>query len=149
MSATSAAHGSGFRRSIASATESIPTPTAKVDWAVKMAVAFYLAVYDKADGIVSQYVDREKSTAHNIVGAAITLGLSVIMLILMAIVAGYFVQEAPSDGAFSDAINQVEDVGGTGFVLLAVALLAVPVVAIVGYFINSGLGGFINTGMGR
>jgi len=91
-------------------------------------------------------VDRDASVAHNIVGATITLGLSVIMLILMAIVAGYFVAEAPSDGAFSEAIAQVESVGGTAFILLAVALLAVPVVAIVGYFVNSGLGGFISAG---
>jgi len=78
--------------------------------------------------------------------AAVTLGLSVIMLILMAIVAGYFVAEAPSDGAFSEAIDQVESIGGTAFILLAVALLAVPVVAVVGYFMRSGLGGFITGG---
>lgn len=96
-------------------------------------------------------VDEATSRSHNIVGAAVTLGLSVIMLILMAIVAGYFVTQAPSDGAFSEAINQVEDVGGTAFILLAVALLAVPVVAIVGYFMRSGLGAFISGGggMGR
>lgn len=91
-------------------------------------------------------LDEAESRSHNIVGAAVTLGLSVIMLILMAIVAGYFVTQAPSNGAFSGAIDQVEDVGGTAFILLAVALLAVPVVAIVGYFMRSGLGGFINGG---
>jgi hypothetical protein len=96
-----------------------------------------------------ELVDREASVAHNLVGASITLGLSVIMIILMAIVAGYFVAEAPSNGSFTDAINQVEDVGGTAFILLAVALLAVPVVAIVGYFVNSGLGGFISGGTMR
>jgi hypothetical protein len=99
-----------------------------------------------ADDVVSERIDRSKSVAHNIVGAAVTLGLAVIMLILMAIVAGYFVQEAPTDGAFSEAITQVESVGGTGFILLAVALLAVPVVAIVGYFMRSGLGSFISMG---
>jgi len=102
-----------------------------------------------ADAYVQEkWVDRSKSRSHNIVGAAITLGLAVIMLILMAIVAGYFVQEAPSNGAFTNAINQVESVGGTAFVLLAVALLAVPVVAIVAYFSRSGLGGFIGGGGG-
>lgn len=90
-----------------------------------------------------------KERSRNIVGASVTLGLSVIMLILMAIVAGYFVMEAPTDGAFSDAINQVESVGGTAFILLAVALLAVPVVAIVSYFMRSGLGAFIQMGGGR
>lgn len=101
---------------------------------------------EAANQTTSEYVDRSKSRSHNIVGAAITLGLAVIMLILMAIVAGYFVQEAPSSGAFTDAINQVESVGGTAFVLLAVALLAVPVVAIVSYFSRSGLGGFLSGG---
>lgn len=107
--------------------------------------------YAQAEAEVDQHIDRSKSKSHNIVGAAITLGLAVIMLILMAIVAGYFVQEAPSNGAFTNAINQVESVGGTAFVLLAVALLAVPVVAIVAYFSRSGLGGFLRGGggMGR
>ncbi|WP_367175089.1 hypothetical protein [Haloarcula rubripromontorii] len=100
----------------------------------------------QAQSISNAHIDRSVSRSHNIVGAAVTLGLSVIMLILMAIVAGYFVSEAPSNGAFSDAINQVEQVGGTAFILLAVALLAVPVVAIVGYFMRSGLGGFITGG---
>jgi len=97
----------------------------------------------------AELVEQSQSRSHNIVGAAVTLGLSVIMLILMAIVAGYFVTQAPSNGAFSGAIDQVEDVGGTAFILLAVALLAVPVVAIVGYFMNSGLGGFIGSGRMR
>jgi len=100
----------------------------------------------RAQSVSNAHIDRSKSRSHNIVGAAVTLGLSVIMLILMAIVAGYFVAEAPSNGAFSDAIAQVESVGGTAFILLSVALLAVPVVAIVGYFMRSGLGGFITGG---
>jgi hypothetical protein len=104
---------------------------------------------EDAESHTEAVIDREKTQAHNIVGAAVTLGLSVIMLILMAIVAGYFVQEAPSNGAFSAAIDQVESVGGTAFILLAVALLAVPVVAIVGYFMRSGLGAFISMGGGR
>lgn len=99
--------------------------------------------------LVAKRLRTEESVSHNIVGAAVTLGLSVIMLILMAIVAGYFVAEAPSDGAFSGALDQIESVGGTAFILLAVALLGVPVVAIVGYFMRSGLGGFITTGRMR
>ena len=101
---------------------------------------------NRAQSTSDAVIGRSKSRSHNIVGAAVTLGLSVIMLILMAIVAGYFVAEAPSNGAFSDAIAQVESVGGTAFILLSVALLAVPVVAIVGYFMRSGLGGFISGG---
>lgn len=123
--------------------------------ALALLVAFFRELADYGEVLVKSAVataqetnpvDRSVSRSHNIVGAAVTLGLSVIMLILMAIVAGYFVSEAPSNGAFSDAINQVESVGGTAFILLAVALLAVPVVAIVGYFMRSGLGGFITGG---
>jgi Mn2+/Fe2+ NRAMP family transporter len=120
-----------------------------VDVAVDAAVGIWLNTYDKASSKTDEIIDRDETVAHNIIGATITLGISVIMLILMAIVAGYFVAEAPSDGAFSPAIDQVESIGGTAFILLAVALLAVPVVAVVGYFINSGLGGFITTGSMR
>jgi hypothetical protein len=104
------------------------------------------AVVGRVDAVVGDVLYGEQTASHNIVGAAITLGLSVILLILMAIVAGYFVAEAPSNGAFSSAINTVEDIGGTAFILLAVALLAVPVVAIVAYFMNSGLGVFMSGG---
>jgi hypothetical protein len=137
-----------MRGSIANAGRRLRTGHEKVDVAVDAAVGIWLNAYDKAEAKADAVIDRDKTVAHNIIGATITLGLSVIMLILMAIVAGYFVAEAPSDGAFSDAINQVESIGGTSFVLLAVALLAVPVVAVVGYFINSGLGGFISAGGG-
>lgn len=124
--------------------ESIRHRLASAGEAARDTVEFQVST---ADAYAQEVVDGD-SAAHNIIGAAITLGLSVIMLILMAIVAGYFVQEAPSDGAFSNAITQVEDIGGTGFVLLAVTLLAVPVVAVVGYFMRSGLGGFITGGGG-
>lgn len=146
----STSHPTGFGGSLARAGRKLRTGNEKVDVAVDAAVGFWLNVHDDASSTVDEHIDRDKTVAHNIVGAAVTLGLSVIMLILMAIVAGYFVSEAPSNGAFSDAINQVESVGGTAFILLAVALLAVPVVAIVGYFMRSGLGGFITGGgMGR
>jgi len=144
--AESAPHAAGFRRSIANAGDRLKIGHPKLDAAVEAATQFWLNVHADISEKTEQYIERDKSRAHNIVGAAVTLGLSVIMLILMAIVAGYFVSEAPSDGAFSDAIDQVESVGGTAFVLLAVALLAVPVVAIVGYFMSSGLGAFISTG---
>jgi hypothetical protein len=141
---TEAPRGPGVRQSIAEAGSRLRTGNKKVDVAIDAAVGVWLNAFDKAEAMSDSVVDREETVAHNIIGATITLGLSVIMLILMAIVAGYFVAEAPSDGAFSNAIDQVESIGGTSFVLLAVALLAVPVVAVVGYFINSGLGGFIS-----
>ncbi len=128
------------------AVNKLQTGNAKVDAAVAAAGEFWGNVHQRAADTSDEHIDRDKTEAHNIVGAAVTLGLSVIMLILMAIVAGYFVAEAPSNGAFSDAIDQVESIGGTAFILLAVALLAVPVVAVVGYFMRSGLGGFISGG---
>jgi|GEM_PF-6728330 len=143
---TTLAPEAGFRGSIANAGRKLRTGNNTVDVAVGAAVGIWLNAHDWAEEKSNAVVDRDKTVAHNIIGATITLGLSVIMLILMAIVAGYFVAEAPSDGAFSEAINRVESIGGTSFILLAVALLAVPVVAVVGYFINSGLGGFISGG---
>ncbi len=138
--------GAGMRGSIVNAGRRLRTGEQKFDVAVDAATGVWLKAYDKADKMADSVIDRDKTVAHNIIGATITLGLSVIMLILMAIVAGYFVAEAPSNGAFSESITQVEGIGGTAFTLLAVALLAVPVVAVVGYFINSGLGGFISNG---
>lgn len=138
------------REQIAMAPRRVPDAAPdSVHSAVLAATAYVLALYDAAWGKVTDLTGATPESAHNLVGASITLGLSVIMIILMAIVAGYFVQEAPSDGAFQNSINQVESVGGTAFILLAVALLAVPVVAIVGYFVNSGLGGFISGGTMR
>jgi hypothetical protein len=135
-----------MRGSIVNAGRRLRTGHKKVDVAIDGAVGIWLNCYDRAEAKADSIIDRDETVAHNIIGATITLGLSVIMLILMAIVAGYFVAEAPSNGAFSESISQVEGIGGTAFTLLAVALLAVPVVAVVGYFINSGLGGFISSG---
>jgi len=147
MASASAAASGGFRAQITQAPDRVPdsAPTA-VDTAMASAAGLWAGVQKRASGVVDELADGTVDEANNLVGASITLGLSVIMIILMAIVAGYFVSEAPSNGSFSNAISQVESVGGTAFILLAVALLAVPVVAIVGYFVNSGLGGFISGG---
>lgn len=128
------------------AEDKLQTGNTTVDSVVGVASQFWRNIHQRAADTSDSLIDRDATRVHNIVGAAVTLGLSVIMLILMAIVAGYFVAEAPSNGAFSEAINQVESIGGTAFILLAVALLAVPVVAVVGYFMRSGLGGFITGG---
>lgn len=141
---------SGEQGGIDIAEDKLQTGNATADAAVSAAARFWRNVQQHASDTTDELIDRDATRTHNIVGAAVTLGLSVIMLILMAIVAGYFVAEAPSNGAFSEAIAQVESIGGTAFILLAVALLAVPVVAVVGYFMRSGLGGFITGGgMGR
>jgi hypothetical protein len=107
---------------------------------------------DAAAGVGDHYnpIDRDKSTVHNVVGGAISFGLGLMIIVLMALVTGYFVAEVPANGEFSEAINTTTDIGGTGFIIFGVVLLAVPVVALIGYFMRSGLGGFINGGgMGR
>ena len=87
--------------------------------------------------------------ADNLIGGAITLGLGLMIIVMMMLVVGYFVAEVPSDGAFSEAINSTKDVGGTAFIIFGVTLLAIPVVSVVAYFYQSGLGGFISGGPGR
>lgn len=87
--------------------------------------------------------------AANIIGGAITLGVAVIILIMMMLIAGYFVAEAPAGGAYQEQINTTQTVSGTAFVIFGVSLLAVPTVAVVAYFYNNGLGGFIGGRPGR
>lgn len=102
---------------------------------------------ERAPDVVSS--NRTVQTADNLVGGAITLGLGLMIVVLMALVVGYFAAEVPSDGAFSEAINSTVDVGNTAFIIFGVSLLAIPVVGIVAYFYRSGLGSFIDGGMGR
>lgn len=87
--------------------------------------------------------------ASNIIGGSITLGLATIILIMMMLVAGYFVAEAPTGGAYESEINTTSDVTGTAFIIFGVSLLAIPTVAVVAYFYRNGLGGFIQQGPGR
>jgi hypothetical protein len=68
---------------------------------------------------------------------------------MMMLVAGYFVAEAPTGGAYETEINTTEDVTGTAFIIFGVSLLAIPTVAVVAYFYRNGLGGFIQGGRGR
>lgn len=84
--------------------------------------------------------------AHNMVGTAITFGLALMIAIVMMIITGLFIANAPTSGAFSEAINTAKDIGSAGYIIIAVVLLVIPVVGLIGYFVNSGLGGFIGTG---
>lgn len=93
--------------------------------------------------------DFRNDTRGNIIGGAITLGVGVIILIMMMLIAGYFVAEAPSNGAYQEQINTTQEVSGTAFIIFGVSLLAVPTVAVVAYFYQNGLGGFIQGGRGR
>lgn len=116
----------------------------RADWEVSQAGARY----EYADE--QNPVDRDKSVMHNMIGGAITFGMALMIIVLMALVTGYFATEVPSEGAFNESIDTAVDIGGTGFIIFAVTLLAVPVVALIGYFMRSGLGGFMGGGgMGR
>jgi hypothetical protein len=92
---------------------------------------------------------RTGHRASNIIAGAITLGISVIILIMMMLIAGYFVAEAPADGAYQEEINTTQDVSGTAFIIFGVSLLAIPTVAVVAYFYANGLGGFVGGGPQR
>ena len=117
----------------------------RADWEVSQAGA----AYEHADEELNP-VDRDKSVMHNMIGGAITFGMALMIIVLMALVTGYFATEVPSEGAFNESIDTAVDIGGTGFIIFAVTLLAVPVVALIGYFMRSGLGGFMGGGgMGR
>lgn len=87
---------------------------------------------------------RPGGRASNIIGGAITLGIAVIVLIMMMLVAGYFVAEAPTGGAYGEEINTTADVTGTAFIIFGVSTLAIPTVAVVAYFYRNGLGGFVS-----
>jgi len=148
----------GFRPSTAdkrlAVEEQSPTGTAR---AVAARAAEKSVELSRNVDLAAEYADehyspinRDKSTVHNIVGGAISFGLGLMIIVLMALVTGYFVAEVPANGEFSEAINTTTDIGGTGFIIFGVVLLAVPVVALIGYFMRSGLGAFINGGsMGR
>lgn len=84
--------------------------------------------------------------AHNMIGTAITFGLALMIALVMMIVTGMFIANAPTSGAFQGAINTAKDIGSAGYVIIAVVLLVIPVVGLIGYFVNSGLGGFISGG---
>lgn len=116
----------------------------RADWEISQAGARW----EYADEL--NPVNRDKSVMHNMIGGAITFGMALMIIVLMALVTGYFATEVPSEGAFNESIDTAVDIGGTGFIIFAVTLLAVPVVALIGYFMRSGLGGFMGGGgMGR
>lgn len=135
----------------------------RLDWVAQRLGGLRESAEDRADWEISQAgaaveyadeemnpVDRDESVMHNMIGGAITFGMALMIIVLMALVTGYFATEVPSEGAFNESIDTAVDIGGTGFIIFAVTLLAVPVVALIGYFMRSGLGGFMGGGgMGR
>jgi len=84
--------------------------------------------------------------AHNMVGTVITFGIAIMIAIVMMVVVGMFVANAPTSGAYQSQINTTIDVGGAGFVIVAVTLLVIPVVGLIAYFYQTGLGGMVGGG---
>lgn len=102
------------------------------------------AASDSADD-----VGGRTTRAHNMIGASITFGLALMIAVVMMIVTGLFLVNAPTSGAFSGSLSTAETIGGAGFVILIVVLLFIPVVGLIGYMFNSGLGSFVRGGLGR
>jgi hypothetical protein len=74
-----------------------------------------------------------RQRAHNMIGTALTFGIGVMVLILVMIVVGLFVNYVPTSGAYQSQIQTTIDVGGAGFIITAVVLLFVPVGGLVAY----------------
>lgn len=90
-----------------------------------------------------------RQRAHNMIGTALTFGIGVMVLILVMIVVGLFVNYVPTSGAYQSQIQTTIDVGEAGFIITAVVLLFVPVGGLVAYLYRSGLGGFLQSGGAR
>jgi len=82
------------------------------------------------------------SVAHNLAAGAMTLLITLMIVLLAALVGGEFASSIPSDSVFSEAINTTTNNAGTAFVIFGVSLLAIPTVAVLAYMITR-LGGFI------
>ena len=87
------------------------------------------------------------SRPSNLAAGAMTLLITLMIILLSALVGGQFAQAIPSDSVFSDAITTTTDNAGTAFVIFGVALLAIPTVSVLAYLITR-LGGFVGFGGG-
>lgn len=96
-----------------------------------------------------RFYEDNPDMAPNMIGTAITFGLALMVAVVMIIVTGLFIANAPTSGAFQGTLDLAEDIGGAGFAILIVTLLAIPVVGLVAYFYRSGLGGFVGGGTGN
>ena len=89
------------------------------------------------------------SRPSNLAAGAMTLLITLMIILLAALVGGQFAEAIPSDSTFSNAISTTTDNAGTAFVIFGVALLAIPTVSVLAYLVTR-LGGFIGFGgMGR
>ena len=87
------------------------------------------------------------SRLSNLAAGAMTLLITLMIILLAALVGGQFAQAIPSDSTFAEAINTTTDNAGTAFVIFGVALLAIPTVSVLAYLITR-LGGFVGFGGG-
>jgi hypothetical protein len=85
------------------------------------------------------------SRARNLAAGAVTMLVTLIIVLLAALVGGEFASAIPSDSTFGNAINTTTDNAGTAFVIFGVSLLAIPAVAVLSYIVLN-LGGFMNVG---
>lgn len=92
---------------------------------------------DSARGAVETAAEENKRLSPNLVGGALTLLVTLIVVLLAALVGGEFASAIPSDSTFSSAINTTTDNAGTAFVIFGVTLLAIPATAAVAYIITN------------
>lgn len=85
------------------------------------------------------------TVANNLAAGAMTLLITLMIVLLAALVGGKFAAAIPSGSPFAPAINTVTDTAGTAFVIFGVSLLAIPTVAVLAYMITR-LGGFVGFG---
>jgi len=153
--AASSAHGSATKSGPRSKT--MQMAIALYAWAAMAFGTFYDVAYSAVGDYLAEFgaapaghPQAAATRAHNMVGTAITFGLALMISIVMMIITGLFIANAPTSGAFSGAINTAKDIGSAGYIIIAVVLLVIPVVGLISYFVNSGLGGFIGgAGMRR
>ena len=88
------------------------------------------------------------SRAAGLADGAFTLLFVLIILAVAALVGGEFISAVPTDGAFGDAITDLETNAATAFTLFAVGLLIIPAAAVVGYLWTQ-MGGMMGGGLQR
>ena len=90
-------------------------------------------------------VETLANNASALISAAVGLGVTVIILLVMILISGEFADAIPDSGAFANASDDTVDHGGTAYTIMAVALLVVPVGAVLGV-LAAYLGGWIQFG---
>jgi hypothetical protein len=87
----------------------------------------------------------ESARPANLAAGAMTLLITLMIILLAALVGGQFSEAIPSDSTFSNAITTTTDNAGTAFVIFGVSLLAIPTVSVLAYIVTR-LGGFVGFG---